>query len=176
MDKARLLTLIRQEQAALEAALTALDPARLTQPGVYDALSVKDVLAHLAAWQAMETGWLRASLRGEPVVRYAPGYELTADNVEDMTDRINARIFAENRDKPFAAALADLRNTYTGLLETVQALSDGDLRDPHRFDWWDGEPIWTSIAGNSYEHVRQHRALIESWLTAGGSLPKAEQE
>lgn len=54
MDRAGLLTLMQQEQTALENLLTTLDAAQMTQPGVYGELSVKDVLAHIAAWQAME--------------------------------------------------------------------------------------------------------------------------
>ena len=175
MDQARLLDHMQQEYAALAATLAPLDEARLTRPGVYGDLSVKDVLAHVAAWQGMEIGWLQAALRGAPVVRYAPGYELNGDNGDAVTDRLNARIVAENRDKPFAAVLADLQSTHSGLIAVVQALSDADLNDPHRFAWWDGEPIWTSIAGNSYDHVREHRELIQGWL-ANSSQPLAEQE
>lgn len=177
MDQARLLERMQQEYTALEAVLTALDAAQMDRPGVYGDLSVKDVLAHLAAWQGMEIGWLQTSLRGESVVRYAPGYELleTEDNGDEVTERINAHIFAENQSKPLAAVLDDLQSTRTGLLTLVQTLSDADLNDPHRFDWWDGEPIWTSIAGNSYEHVREHRALIESWRASGGQTTPEEE-
>ncbi len=170
MDKARLRGLMQQEHAALEALLTRLDTAQMTQPGVYGELAVKDVLAHIAAWQGMEVSWLHTSLRGVPVVRYASGYELADDDGDVVTDRLNAHIFAENRDKPVAAGLDDLRTTHTDLLALVQTLSDDDLQSPQRFDWWDGEPIWTSIAGNSYEHVREHRILIESWLANSGQL------
>ncbi len=176
MDRAGLLTLMQQEQTALENLLTTLDAAQMTQPGVYGELSVKDVLAHIAAWQAMEVTWLRTSLRGEPVVRYGPGYELGGPDDEAVTDRFNARIFAENRGKPLAAVLSDLRTAYGDLQAVVQALPEDDLHDPHHFDWWEGEPIWTSIAGNSYEHVREHRALIESWLASGGRATDQEQE
>ncbi len=175
MDKARLLAHMQQEHAALEALLNTLDAARVTQPGVYGALSVKDVLAHIAAWQGMEVGWLQTSLRGEPVVRFAPGYELTNDDGDAVTDRLNAHVFEENRDKPFATVLAALRTGHTGLIEVVQTMTEDDLRAAQRFDWWDGEPIWTSIAGNSYEHVREHRALIESWRASGGQ-PTGEEE
>jgi hypothetical protein len=175
MDKPRLLGLMEQEYATLEAVLAVLDSPQVTQPGVYGDLSVKDVLAHIATWQRMEVGWLQTSLRGEPVVRYAPGYELSNDDGDAVTDRFNAQIFEENRDKPFATVLADLRTSHTDLLALVQTLSDDDLQSPQRFDWWDGEPIWTSIAGNSYEHVREHRELIESWL-ANGDQPTREEE
>jgi hypothetical protein len=175
MDKARLLALMQSEFEALEAVLTTLDEARRTQPGVYGELSVKDVLAHIAAWQGLEVGWLRASLRGAPVVRYARDFEVRETNGEAVTDQLNAHIVAENRDKSWDEVLDDLQATHTGLMEIVATMSNEDLNDPHRFPWWDGESIWTSIAGNSYEHVREHRALIESWL-AGGKPRTDEQE
>jgi hypothetical protein len=173
MDKARLLELMQSEFAALEAVLGRLDAAQLTQPGVYGELSVKDVLAHLAAWQGIEIGWLRASARGEPVVRYARGYEVGEANAAAVTDQLNAHFFAQYKETPLGEVLDDLRATHSSLMDAVTELSDEELRDPHRFAWWDGEPIWTSIAGNSYEHVREHRALIEQWL-AGGAPPTDE--
>ena len=164
MDQARLIRAIDDEQAALDELLAKLDEQQMTQPGVYGELSIKDVLAHIVAWERMEHEWLQASLRGETVIRFAPGYELGTDDAERQVDRLNERIYQENKDKTVQAVLGELGAAQQQIVQTVQALSDDDLNDPQRFDWWEGEPIWTSIAGNTYEHVREHRELIEAWL------------
>ena len=43
-----------------------------------------------------------------------------------------------------AQVLDDLRDAHTRMLATVRSMSGLDLTDPYRFDWSDGEPIWTS--------------------------------
>ena len=163
MEKAALLDKIEKEHKALEALLYRLNGTEMTGPHVYGELTVKDVIAHIAAWEKMEVGWIEVSLRGEKVVRYATGFE-AGDEWGEVGERLNEHIFKENRDKPLADVLADYRHAHERILRVVERLSEEDLNDPHRFDWWNGEPIWTSIAGNTYEHVREHRELIEEWL------------
>ena len=166
MDKARLIKLIQQEYAAIEALLRTLDSYKMEEPGVYDELSFKDVLAHITAWERMETGWLRASLKGEKVVRYTPEYRLGGDNDEKTMHDLNAAIFTQNKESSLGDVLTDFRQAHADLIETVRGMSDEDLNDPGRFDWYHGEPIWHSIAGNSYEHIREHRELVDRWLNS----------
>lgn len=164
MDKARLIKLIQQENTAMGTLLRTLDSYKMEEPGVYDELSFKDVLAHITAWERLEIGWLRASLKGEKVIRYTPEYVLDGDNDEQTMHDLNASIFEQNRGRSLGDVLTDFRQTHADLVETVRGMSEKDLNDPHRFDWSDGEPIWTSIAGNSYEHIREHRELVNKWL------------
>src|SRR5690242_4812855 len=144
MNKANLLERIDQEHAALNRLLARLSVAQLLQRGVYGELAVKDVLAHLAAWERLEAGWLDASRHGEPVVRYMLDYELTDDNGDLMTDALNAQIFAENAARSPADILSDLHAAQALITAGVEALSEVEINDPHAFAWWDGEPIWTS--------------------------------
>jgi len=166
MDKARLIKLIQQGNTTIEALLRTLDSYKMEEPGVYDDLSFKDVLAHITAWERMETGWLRASLKGEEVIRYTPEYRLGGDNEEQTMHDLNAAIFAQNRERSLGDVLTDFRQAHTDLLETVRGMSEEDLNDPRRFDWYNGKPIWQSIAGNSYEHIREHRELVDKWLNS----------
>ena len=164
MDKARLVRLIQQENSAIEALLRTLDSYKMEEPGVYGELSFKDVLAHITAWEQMETGWLRASLKGEEVIIYTPEYRLGGDNDEQTKHDLNAAIFVQNRERSLGDVLTDFRQAHADLLETVRGISEEDLNDPHRFDWNHGKPVWQSIAGTSYEHIRKHRDLVDKWL------------
>ena len=165
MNKAQLIEAITQEQVALQSLLASLTPEQMTRPGVYDRLSIKDILIHLIAWEKMEIGWLQTSLRGETPLRFAPGYVLSEGNRQQVMDSLNEHIFEQNHDKPLSQVLDDFQTVHAQLIELIQSLSYHDLTDPHRFDWWAGEPIYTSIAGNSYAHFKEHRELIEHWLS-----------
>jgi hypothetical protein len=63
--------------------------------------------------------------------------------------------------------MADYRRGYYSLVSAVEGMSDGDINDTVRFFWLEGGPTWTSIAGNSYEHVEEHVELIQRWLEQG---------
>ncbi len=166
MEKQEILQVMQTEFTALDALVRDLDPALLSTPGVYDQLAIKDVLAHLAAWARLEAGWLEASARGAPVVRFTPQFPLGSGPDETVMDALNAAIFAANRGRPAAAILADWRAAHAALVAAVTPLSEATLNDPQAFAWWPGEPVWTSIAGNSSDHYQEHRALIEAWLAA----------
>lgn len=51
---------VEQERGALEAQLAQLSDEQNTMPGVVGDWPVKDVLAHLVAWEQMCLGWYEA--------------------------------------------------------------------------------------------------------------------
>ncbi len=50
------------------------------------------------------------------------------------------------------------------MIEAVQAASDENLFDPHRFAWLEGTALWQVVAGNTYEHITEHMPDIQKWL------------
>ncbi len=68
--------------------------------------------------------------------------------------------------------LAEAGWVFDRLIKAVHALPDAELEDPARTNWfvkpyWDeNTPLWKCIAGNSYEHYRQHIPQVRSWLDA----------
>lgn len=164
MPKPQLLSQMREAYAEIELLLASLSPAQMTGPSVYDQLTVKDVLAHLASWLRLEADWLETSLRGEPVQRFAPGYEEDGVNSEANMHRLNEHLYEEHKDRPLEAVLGDFHAAYRRLVAIVESMPEADLNDPQRFAWWSHGPIWRSIAANSYEHFQEHAELIRTGL------------
>ncbi|GAC1387298.1 MAG: hypothetical protein NVSMB42_08360 [Herpetosiphon sp.] len=165
--KASLLQLIEQENAALRKLVATIDAPRLEHPPVYDTLSVKDILAHLAAWEALAVGWITTSLGGKTPLRFAPGFELQPNqDVADVLDRLNAHLASRAASASVHQVLADWATAHAAIVSLIELLPEADLFDIHRFTWWDGEPIITLIAANSYDHYHEHRLMIELWLAA----------
>jgi hypothetical protein len=140
-----LIESIQAGRASLDARLVGLDEAAMIRPGVQGEWSVKDLLAHLVFWEGGMVENLKRAVRGE-VPQYPSG-EL---------DDINAQVFAENRQRPLEAVLAESRQSFEALLAQVQGLPEEDLIDPGRFAWTEGKPLWEYIAGESFEHIREH--------------------
>ncbi len=160
MTKAEIMGLIRSERGSLERVLAELSEGQMTQPGVENSWSVKDILTHIIAWEKLMVGWIDESLRGEVPQRPAPG--MTWDDL----DRLNEQIYLSNRDRDLADVLGDFHRSYERALATVEALTEEDLVDPQRFAWREGSPLWHMVAGNMWEHYQEHREPIEKWLKA----------
>jgi hypothetical protein len=124
--------------------------------------SVKDVLAHLTAYEQALVKWLEAARDGRVYI----------DQVLDQPDvhRRNAVIHAESRHRSAAEVVADFEATFAGLEAVVEVLTDEQLFDAQSTAWfvaprWQrAQPVWQCIANDSYEHHDQHLPDIEAWL------------
>jgi uncharacterized damage-inducible protein DinB len=130
-----------------------LGEAELSAPGATGTWSVKDVIAHIT--------WFEREMVGVIQARALVGSELW--NLPP--DARNAAIFVQNRDRSLADVLAEAERVYAELLAAIETLTDEELADPARFagmptDW---QP-WRVIAGNSFEHYRDHALALQAWL------------
>lgn len=158
IDKATLLDKIYGEYAAFEALLAPLTQEQMTTPGVTELWSIKDVLAHLNAWQRRLLDLLQAAAQGkEPAV---PTRELTDADVE----RLNAQFYEVAKLHSLDEIHAAFRSAHQQVAEAIQALSDDDLTTEERFPWMRGTPLLAVIRGNTDEHYQEHRVAIQSWL------------
>ncbi len=149
-----------EEWEALQQALSPLNEEEMAEPGA-GGWSVKDELAHLAAWAR----GLAALVRRQP--RYPPmGLAAGAGPHTAGIERMNETIYANNRDLPLASVLAELHAAHEDALAAISELSDEDLMRP--FDDFqpqdnrpDGHiPILWLIAGNTFGHYAEHRETI----------------
>jgi uncharacterized protein (TIGR03083 family) len=156
--------MIESEWEALQQALAGLDAEQMTQPGA-GGWSVKDELAHLAAWAR----GLAALARKQP--RYPPmGLPAGAAPHTAGIERMNEIIYANNRDLPLATVLEELHAAHEDALAAVSALSDEDLLRPYdSFQPQDNRPdghtpiLWR-IAGNTFGHYAEHReTIMQMW-------------
>jgi hypothetical protein len=150
--------LIQASRATLDTLVQGLDATTLTTPGVEGQWSVKDILGHIAAWEARLTVWLEAALRGERADRPEPGVTW------DAMDALNEQTYRANRDRPLAEVQQAAQTTYTRVLQTVEAclrqLGPAALEQAPA----DETPLTLQIAANTFEHYDEHLANIRAWL------------
>jgi hypothetical protein len=149
---------IREQHEAFEALIGGLTPEQMTAAGVSGDWSIKDIAAHLTAWQQRLLVILDAVRAGtEPVI------PTTVPNVQD-TDAANAEHYERNRDRTFHDVLHDLRETHRLVIDGLSPLTDGDLFAPDRLPWRKGRPLITVVAGETYDHYPEHLSAIREWL------------
>lgn len=154
-DKADLLANIQAGYDQLEALLATLSEEQMTTPGVNGSWSVKDNLAHLAAWQNYQAARQEGILFGTEPPDPAPGLE--------TEDEINEFYYQHHKDHPLAEVLANFRDSYRRVLAATEALSWEALNAP--FPWADNDvPVGAYAMGDTYGHYEVHGEIIQRWL------------
>jgi hypothetical protein len=151
---AELLARIEAGWTALNDLVGRLDEAQLTAPGA-DGWSIVDHLAHLAAWERSVIGLLR----GQP--RHA-AMGIDRDTYERGFDAANAAIQARSAGRSLADVRAEVAATHQEVLALLAGLTDADLVrtyssfQPNEPGEDSGAPVLNWIAGNTYDHYREH--------------------
>jgi uncharacterized protein (TIGR03083 family) len=153
-SKAELLDRMRTARAELEQTLAGLDQAALTAPGP-EGWSVKDHLAHLAAWGRQVLG----SMDGRPSHEVL-GVEAEVYARGDYNE-MNALVRAQNESRSTPDVLAEFRRVHQTLVERVAALPEAEL-------FGDDRGRLSNIESDSYEHDDEHREWIEAVLKHNG--------
>ena len=151
--KIKLLINIRAEHDLLEESLACLTPEQMLLPGVDGEWSVKDVLAHISAWERRMLSWIDSHLRGE-----SPDVPLPWD-----VERMNAEAYAQVKDKPLAEVLEEFHQSYRDALALAKSLSEEQLKTIYT-NTWPMAPLWLGVAANTNWHYKEHRESIEAWL------------
>ena len=154
MTKDELINQIETEWANLQSSLDGLTEAQMHQPGVVGEWSIKDVLAHITAWQ---TRLITAMFKAEK------GFTPYTTDGDITVDQLNAQFYQEMKDRSFDQVWDDLDSSYHQILTRLGNWKEQDLFDPKRFKWMEGQPFAENIAGDSYEHYAEHVAQIREW-------------
>jgi len=120
--------------------------------------SVRDNLAHLAAWRDHAASILESVRSGEP-----------APDSTDEFDEENQRIFEANRDLDAAAVRAAVERSWDSLEAALEACSDEDLHRPR--PGRPGRQVWEVVPGNAHAHLAEH---LGYWHAEAGDDAAAE--
>jgi uncharacterized damage-inducible protein DinB len=145
----RLVELVDQVQAA----------GGLDRVGA-DGWSVKDHLAHVAAWEHS----LLALIEGRD--RLA-GMGLR-EPVDENTDAVNEAVRKLHETDTADEVLGYFRDSHAQLVAALGKLSDADLEQPYSHyqpsDPKQANPVVNWVAGNTYEHYAEHIGWINQMI------------
>ena len=110
----------------------------------FDDWSIKDLIAHCAAWKDRLARNVSAVLEG-----------LTPTRSEDV-DQDNEEFFYEFAGKPWEDILAYAEQSHLALLEAVQNVSKEDLYVMEFLPWQSGRELWKVFLGTGYTHPLVH--------------------
>jgi hypothetical protein len=154
-DKAELLARIDREWQALQQAFAGLSEQQMSVPDA-GGWSIKDNLAHLAAWER----FMRLHYLGNTPPHEAMGIDQETFQTLDE-EGTNAIIFQRNKGRSLTDVLEELSRTHAESLARLEAMSFEEMMKPRLPDDPQKSPVIGVIIGNTYEHYREHRITIE---------------
>jgi hypothetical protein len=145
-SKEQLLQQIPQEHDALVAYLNQLTPAQMALSNVVGEWAVKDVLAHLTAWEQMVLGWYRAGKRGEQPVTPGSGYNW------QQIPALNQHIYEQYRDVPTDEILARFHASYAEMVAEIHMMTNEELFTPKVFAWTKTTTLGSYVVSATCSH------------------------
>ncbi len=155
--KTAIMERLRADRRRLEQNLAGLKREQLVEPGVVGQWSIKDVLAHLADWEAHMSIWLDAARSGDLVEGLDPG--LTWEQL----DLFNERVYRAHRDESLDHVLEYFRGEHERFMAMVEAMPEDEMLERGRYAFLDKQAIYDWL-GAYAAHDAWAKTAIRKWL------------
>lgn len=156
-SKDQLLKDIHTERRRLEKNLSPLSVEDMLQPGITGAWSVKDILAHLVAWEKLFMEWYQTGVQGGSFIIEPVGMCQTA------MDALNQQIYEANQWRSLDEIIAEFHASYQQVVAIIEGISEGDMFVHGRFTWTGKLTLADYIAGNTCSHYAWANSQIRKW-------------
>jgi hypothetical protein len=154
-----LLAKIHFHRDQFEELLAQLPDEDFLVPAFAGGLSLKDVLAHIVAWEQRGITWVGQAAKG--TLPETPGSD------EDV-DEINAKIYQENKDLTLEEVRAAFARSYTQALALAENTPDEVLFTKNLLEGRK-HPFWVTVAANTWWHYKDHYEDLTRWLSERSS-------
>lgn len=156
MNKNEVIEQMKDERNKFDIVLNRVSREDMEISGVDGYFSVKDILAHISAWEQLTLDWLADTEQGiEPDMPPADGWE-------SYTHGFNRGIYTTIKQIPLDVVLDTFNSTYQALLARLESLPE-DRRDPFWEAWPDREDPWDYMEEFA-DHYAEHGPVIQEWL------------
>jgi hypothetical protein len=164
-NKTETLAEMRAGFAEANAVLARIPSDRLTEVGVTDEWSVRDLLAHEAGYER----WVAAAVFGDLEGRTPSNQEFfgrddapsEADDAND--DTTNAWVVAHARTLPLEQVLAEREWAHDRLIAAVEACSEEQLTEVGLLPSMKQKPLLEVLPDQCWGHHRQHAAQLRAF-------------
>ncbi len=147
MNKQQLFKRLDAAWAPLKESYAGLPLSQLTEPGVVEGWSVKDILAHVTTWEEEALKALPLILEGGRPAQYSATY--------GGIDAFNALMTDKKRGLSLSEVLGQLDETHHKLLDYIQSAPEAQITRETRFR--------RRLRLDTYSHYPEHTRMIRAW-------------
>jgi len=165
--KGHILAALREQFDRWEELLTSLSEEQITTPHFDFDWSIKDIMAHLWAWQQISIAQVEGGLRDQQP-EFPKWIVESIENWEEDADRVNARTFETQHRKSWSEIYQKWKDGFLQFLELGRQISERDLLDGDRYPWLNGYSL-AFILVASYDHHQEHLEKLTGWLDKHGN-------
>jgi hypothetical protein len=146
MNRQQLLQRLHRTWEAFQESYAGLADAEMTEPGVVDRWSVKDVLAHVTTWEEEALKYLPLIVAGGKPPRYVTYGGL---------DAFNAQMAERKRDLSLTEVRRQLDETHRRLIDYIATVSEEQFTRE--------TPFRHRLRLDTYSHYPIHTKSIVEW-------------
>lgn len=164
--KEHILAALSEQFNRWEELLASLSEEQITTPRFDFEWSIKDVLAHLWAWQQISIARMEAGVKDrEP--EFPKWIVESVENWEADADHVNALTFETQHTKTWSEIYENWRRGFLRFLELGNEIPERNLLDGDRYPWLKGYSL-AAILIASYDHHQEHLEKLTAWLRDHG--------
>jgi hypothetical protein len=157
--KTKIIDRLRTERKRLEQNLAQFSHEQMLEPNVCGEWSIKDILAHLADWEAHMSVWLEAARGGDAVAEIESGLNWT------QFHEFNQRIYICHRDQTLDEVMVYFHDTHQQFMAMVEAMPEEEMLAPGRYAFLDKQAIYDWL-GAYAGHDLWAKTEIRKWKKA----------
>ena len=170
-SKTQLLERMRDGRQEWDALIAQVPDSARTEPALPGGQSVKDLIAHVAAYENWTAAQIRAANEGRaPTNRELYGVDEMPDDPESWDlDRQNAAIYARYKEMPLAEVMTFSSQAFADLIAAVEAVPEEDIASTGAHTWTEDKTLLEIVPGQCYAHYEQHADELRS--ISGDEIP-----
>jgi hypothetical protein len=170
-SKTELLERMRAGREEWDALIARIPESVRTEPALAGGWSVKDLIAHVAAYENWTAAQIRAANEGRaPTNRELYGVDEMPDDPEAWDlDRQNAAIYARYKEMPLTEVMTFSRQAFADLVAAVGGIAEEDITRTGAQTWTGDRTLLEIIPGQCYAHYAQHADEVRS--ISGDEIP-----
>ncbi|CAN5767469.1 hypothetical protein BH24DEI2_BH24DEI2_00360 [soil metagenome] len=165
-DPKQMLTMLQAEFERWEDSLRGLSEAQATASSLPNGWSVKDLTAHLTAWQQVSVARLEAARHDvEPAL---PDWFVGVTPDTENFDLVNAQIYETYRDRPWTQVHQAWQDGFEKFMALAKEIPEADVVDAEKYPWLHGYSLFDVLQGSYEHHHVDHFGVLRAWLEQKG--------
>lgn len=163
-NKAELLQRLQEKRVDFDNLIATVPAATAEEPNLPNGWSVKDLLAHVAAYERWMAGSIQAVTEDRTPTTaelYDAGEELDSGEPFDL-DTLNASIYEHFQGKSWPEIRAFAGEAYAALVEAIGNAPDADFDREGLHPWLDNGSLLSRLPELTYGHYTDHDADLRT--------------
>ena len=156
--KSELMAAIKTERVRLEGDLAKFPGGKKTEARLENSWSVKDLMAHIAAWEQVAFDIVQSAKNGEPLKDYVSKVFESIDNFNDQT-------YDKNKDKSLNEIETEFQASYQDFVALLVPLDEVFIASNLPFEGTEEISVESIISSNTFHHYREHAEALEKLLS-----------